>query len=65
METHQGEELTRNSSGNVRPQSSQLAEPTWTDLMPKKKKKNRIGTHELIYTLKKSTDDKRFIEPAS
>ena len=27
-----GNELTRNSSGNTRPQSSQLAEPLWTDL---------------------------------
>ena len=24
-------ELTRNSSGNIRPQSCQLAEPLWTD----------------------------------
>ena len=29
--THQGNELTRNSSENARPQSSQLAEPLWTD----------------------------------
>ena len=26
-----GNELTRNSSGNTRPQSSQLAKPLWTD----------------------------------
>ena len=26
-----GNELTRNLSGNIRPQSSQLAEPLWTD----------------------------------
>ena len=26
-----GKELTRNSSGNTQPQSSQLAEPLWTD----------------------------------
>ena len=26
-----GNELTRNSSGNTQPQSSQLAEPLWTD----------------------------------
>ena len=26
-----GNELTRNSSGNIRSQSSQLAEPLWTD----------------------------------
>ena len=29
--TYQGKELTRNSSGNTRPQSSQLAVPPWTD----------------------------------
>ena len=29
--TYQGNEPTRNSSGNTRPQSSQLAEPLWTD----------------------------------
>ena len=28
---YQGNELTRNSSGNTRSQSSQLAEPLWTD----------------------------------
>ena len=26
-----GNELTRNFSGNIRPQSSQLADPLWTD----------------------------------
>ena len=30
----QGSELTRFSSGNARPQFSQLAEPLWTDLWP-------------------------------
>ena len=29
--TYQGNELTRNSSGNTQPQLSQLAEPLWTD----------------------------------
>ena len=29
-----GNELTRNLSGNTRPQSSQLAEPRWTDTGP-------------------------------
>ena len=29
--TRQGNELTRNSSGNTRPQSSQLSEPLSTD----------------------------------
>ena len=31
VETYQGNELTRNSSGNARSQSSQLAKPLWTD----------------------------------
>ena len=31
VEIHQGNELTHNSSRNARPQSSQLAEPLWTD----------------------------------
>ena len=29
--TYPEKELTRNLSGNARPQSSQLAEPLWTD----------------------------------
>ena len=47
--THEGNEHTRNSSGNARPQSSQLAEPLftgsglkernwWKDLRPLKEK---------------------------
>ena len=31
MGTYQENDLTRNLSGHVRPQSSQLAEPLWTD----------------------------------
>ena len=44
-----GNELTRNSSGNIRPQSSQLAEPLWIDpgLL------SGISVRELISTLKK------------
>ena len=42
-------ELTRNSSGRTRPQSSQLAEPLWTD----PGLKNGISVRELISTLKK------------
>ena len=49
-----GKELTRNLSGNIRPQSSQLAEPLWTDhginsgicvfdLISTKKKKKSVG----------------------
>ena len=31
VQTYQGKELTCNSSGNARLQSSQLAEPLWSD----------------------------------
>ena len=34
VRTCQGKKLTRNSSGNVRPQSSQLTVPLWTDPWP-------------------------------
>ena len=47
--TYQGNELTRDSSQNTQPQSSQLAEPLWTD----PGRKNGISVHELISTLKK------------
>ena len=47
--TYQGNELTRSSSGNARPQSSELAEPLWIDPDLKKGK----GVHELISTVKK------------
>ena len=43
-----GKELTRNFSGNTRPQSSLLAEPLWTD----PGNKSAISVHELI-SLKK------------
>ena len=43
-------ELTRNSSGNTWPQSSELAEPLWTD----PGLKSGISLHELISTLKKN-----------
>ena len=39
-----GNELTRNLSGNIRPQSSQLAEPLWTDFGIK----SGISPRELI-----------------
>ena len=39
-------ELTRNLSGNIRPQTSQLAEPLWTD----PGLKIGISVHELIST---------------
>ena len=44
-----GNELTRNLSGNNRPQSSQLAEPLWTDPGIK----SGIDVRELIFTKKK------------
>ena len=44
-----GNELTRNSSGNIRSQSSQLAKPLWTA----PGLKSGISVRELISTLKK------------
>ena len=44
-----GNELTRNWSGNTRPQSSQLAELLWTD----PGQKSGINLRELISTLKR------------
>ena len=44
-----GNERTRNSSGNTQSQSSQLAEPLWTDVGLK----SGISVCELISTLKK------------
>ena len=49
-----GSELTRNLSGNIRPQSSQLAEPLWTD----PGLKNGISVRDLISTLKKKKKKK-------
>ena len=46
-----GNELTRNLSGNTRPQSSQLTEPLWTD--PGLKSGNSV--RELISTLQKNS----------
>ena len=46
-----GNKLTRKLSGNIRPQSSRLAEPVWTD--PGIKSEN--SARELISTLKKKT----------
>ena len=45
-----GNELTRNSSGNTRLQSSQLAEPLWTD----PGLKSGIRLRDLIFTFKKA-----------
>ena len=46
---YQGKELSHNSSRNTRPQSSQLAEPLWTD----PGLKSVICVRKLISTLKK------------
>ena len=48
-------ELTRNLSGDVRPQSSQLAEPLWTD----PSSKSGVSVRELISTSKTKTKQKR------
>ena len=45
-----GNELTRNLSGNIQSQSSQLAEPRWTDPVIK----SGISVRDLISTLKKN-----------
>ena len=47
--TYQGNELTRNSSWNASPQSSQFAEPPWVDT----RLKSGIGARELIPASKK------------
>ena len=54
--TGQGNELTRNSSRNARPQSSQLAEPLWTDPGIK----SGISVHELISTSKAKQKKRRW-----
>ena len=50
-----GNELTRNSSRNIRPQSSQPAKPLWTDPGTK----SRISARELISTSKKKKRKKK------
>ena len=50
-----GNELTRNLSGNIRPQSFQLAEPLWTD----PSMKSGISVRELISTSKKKEEKKK------
>ena len=49
MGTYQGNELICHSSGDAHPQSSQPAEPLWTD----PNVKNGISARELISALKK------------
>ena len=55
VRTHQGNELTCNSSGNAMPQSSQLVEPLGTD----PGLKGGTGVRELICTLKKKKKKKQ------
>ena len=50
--TYQGNKLTRNSSGNARPQSSQLAKPLWND----PDLNTGISVRELISTSNKQTN---------
>ena len=50
-----GNELTRSSSGNTRSQSSQLAEPLWTD----PGLKSGINVCKLISTLKREREKKK------
>ena len=49
-----GNQLTRNLSGNIQPQSSQLTEPLWTD----SGLKSGISVRQLISTLKKQNKTK-------
>ena len=51
-----GNELTRNLTGNIRPQSSQLAEPLWTD----PDKKSEISVRELKKKEEKSAGLQKF-----
>ena len=56
--SYNGNELARNSSGNVQPQSSQFAEPLWTD----PGFKSGTGVRELISTKKKKKLSKLLCE---
>ena len=49
--TLSGKELTSSSSGNTRSQSSQLAEPLWTNPGVK----SGISVRKLIFTLKQKS----------
>ena len=53
--THQGNELTRNSSESIRSQTSHLREPLWTYSSPKRLKLVR----QLTYPLKKKKRRRR------
>ena len=52
---YQENELTRNSSGNARSKSSQLAEPLWTD----PGLKSGTSVRELISTSEKKKKEKK------
>ena len=55
VKTYEGSDLTRNASGNTRPQSSQLAKPLWTD----PRIMSGISVRDLISTLKKKKQNKK------
>ena len=76
VRTYQENELTRNSSGNTRPQSSQLVEPLWSDpgvksgiIVPelistlKKKKKRRWGMHRRTFGQDARREKKPSLQP--
>ena len=60
VRTLSGNEPTRNLSGNIRPQSSQHAEPLWTD----PGMKSGISVRKLISTIKKRKKEQWEIKPA-
>ena len=63
VQEYQRYELTRKSSGNARPQSSQLAEPLWNDPWPEEwSKRARAELRVRKKRKKKSADGARFVE---
>ena len=55
MGTYKGNELKRNLSGNTQPQSSEFAEPLWTD----PGLNSGINVRELISTSKKKKKERK------
>ena len=53
-----GNELTHNSREDIRPQSSQLAEPLWTD----PGLESGVSVHKLISTLKKKEKKQKEVQ---
>ena len=58
VETYQENELTRNSSRNIQPQLSQLAEPVWTDPGLKRKKWHRCARADLLKEEEEEEEEK-------